>query len=563
MSEFRIPALRFEIRKETAAGRRLRLIACFKDSSGADLEKLSASHGLRQQLAAHEELGAWKAAAGQSLLLADRNVMLLGLGEAAAFHPETWCSAFRAAGEKLGRFKDYALEVVISDEVRDAVARYSGAESDFRKRLSLSFSGARRRRKGAGNARNKSGESEDLPDYVGPYSLEELIAQSVASLNTGAEPMETLKSSTDRGAKSRSPRKDLRGDSIALHFSGKSPAAQKLRAAGERGLQLARALHGARYVASLPGNHFHPEHYERYARQIAHEAGLKLRVFGRPELEKLGAGGILAVGRGSAISPRMIVLEYTPPRSRIQQPVVLVGKGVTFDTGGISLKPPAEMHEMKYDMCGSALALHTIALASRRKLPTPLVAILGIVENMPDGAAIKPGDVYTALNGLTVEVQNTDAEGRLVLADALSYACKHYDSLCLLDFATLTGACVIALGHEAAGLMTASEDLAQRLDLASRKSLDRLWRLPHWAAYGGGLKSDTADLRNIAGRPAGTVTAMRFLSRFVSDETPWAHIDIAGVAWRGKGAGSQPRGATGWGLRLMNQFLEDLIQDAD
>ncbi len=558
--ELRPPPLAFDFRRSSGNATKLRLIPAFRDSAAATLEKAAQVAGLRGAVEAHQRLGAWKANVAQLLLLAERNVLLLGLGGSENFHPENWAAAFRAAGERIGRFKDISVEVVISEEARDAVQRYAGGETEHRRRLSLQPSD-KARAKGRTKKKNGNGEAEEPLDYVGPCSVEELIAQAVINLNIGAEAMETLKSKPRAKKASSRTRKTTLEGALAARFVGRLPPGEKLRNAVQRGEDIARAIQGARFIASLPGSHFHPESYERYARAVAQAASVKLRVFGRSELERMGAGGILAVGKGSAIPPRMIVLDYRPAAARTKKPILLVGKGVTFDTGGISLKPPAEMHEMKYDMCGSALALHAIALAVERKIPLPMTAILGIVENMPDGAAIKPGDVYTALNGLTIEVQNTDAEGRLVLGDCLAYACREYDPLCILDFATLTGACVIALGHDAAGLMSASEDLASRLDLAARKSMDRLWRLPHWAIYSSGLKSDTADLRNIAGRAAGTVTAMRFLSRFVDEGIPWAHLDIAGVAWRGKGAGSQPRGATAWGLRLMNQFVEDLAAE--
>ena len=329
-----------------------------------------------------------------------------------------------------------------------------------------------------------------------------------------------------------------------------------------QGKTLSEMLQRSRYLAALPGNYMNPDSYETYACSLAQEFKLKVRVFDQAALERFGFGGIIAVGQGSPIPPRMIQLEYQPPKKKIQRPLVLVGKGVTFDTGGISLKPPAEMHEMKYDMCGSALALHGIALAAAYGLALPVTAVLGIAENMPDGKAVKPGDVYTAYDGTSVEVQNTDAEGRLILGDLLAYASQNCDSLCILDFATLTGACVVALGHDAAGVMTASEELFARIHKASLRSLDRTWRLPHWPVYGMDLKSDVADQRNIGGRAAGTLSAMRFLARFVPDEIPWAHLDIAGTAWRNKGFGSQDKGPTGWGIRLLSAFMEDLVESA-
>ena len=310
-------------------------------------------------------------------------------------------------------------------------------------------------------------------------------------------------------------------------------------------------------MASLPANYLNPANYEQYVQSLAKKHNLKASVFHRSKLESMGCGGIVAVGKGSSIDPRMIILEYEPHTSH-DKPVVFVGKGVTFDTGGISLKPSQNMHEMKYDMCGSALAVQAIALAAAMKVPFPVVSLLGLAENMPSSTAIKPGDVYTAYNGSTVEVQNTDAEGRLILGDLLAYASEHYDPLCMLDFATLTGACVVALGNEAAAVLSASDDLYQRIQKASHRSLDRTWRLPHWPVYGEGLKSDVSDLRNIAERGAGTVSAMRFLAHFVDESIAWAHIDIAGTSWRKKPFASQGSGATAWGVRLLAAFMQDL-----
>ncbi len=561
--EFHTPELRFKFKSGRPAGskRKIRILPVFQKQKPAELAALFELPELESVLEAHYGVGSYKGAAGQILSLPEHGALLAGLGEPNAFHPETWCALFRSVGEKIARYKDASFELSLSPQVREAVERYAASESQLRDRLKLEVkkkTPARAKRKEAAEPEEGEGE-ESTNDYASPYNLSELISQTVVSMQSGAEAMEVLKTTAAARKQSAGAGAEKKRAPIEIGVAASLLKGDTLSAALERGQAIAEFLHGYRYISALPGNYLNPETYEEYARKLAREAGLTIRVFQQAQLEKLGAGGILAVGRGSAIPPRMIVVEYKPPKARYARPIALVGKGVTFDTGGISIKPAAEMHEMKFDMCGSALVLHAVALAAKRKLPLHIVGLVGIVENMPDGAAIKPGDVYTALNGLTVEIQNTDAEGRLVLGDVLSYACENYEPLCLMDFATLTGACVIALGHEASGVMTASEDLAGRIDLAGRKSLDRVWRLPHWSVYGPGLKSDIADLRNIAGRPAGTVTAMRFLSRFVDEATPWAHVDIAGTAWRGKASGSQPRGASGWGLRLLNQFFEDLL----
>ena len=368
-------------------------------------------------------------------------------------------------------------------------------------------------------------------------------------MNIGAEKMAFLKKDY---IKQKKP--------ISVFIIVANEKQDNIKRALKNGNVLSDILHGTRYLAELPGNYLNPNSYEVYARSLAKEFSLGINVFDDSALKKMGCGGILAVGQGSNISPRMIVLEYKPKKNKGVRPLILVGKGITFDTGGISLKPSSEMHEMKYDMCGSSLVLHAIALAAAKQLSLPIISILGLAENMPGGKSAKPGDVYTAYDGTTVENQNTDAEGRLVLGDLLAYGAINYDPLCILDFATLTGACLVALGHHATAVMTSSEDLFSRIEDASFQSLDRIWRMPHWSVYGEGLKSNIADQRNIAGRGGGTISAMRFLSHFVPKEIPWAHFDIAGTAWQSKEFASQGKGATGWGLRFLSSFMQNLVK---
>ena len=384
--------------------------------------------------------------------------------------------------------------------------------------------------------------------------MAELLSQAICCLVVGADSMDLLK----KGRAAKTKKKPQTNVGVEAH----GMSVPDMRTAVERGGLMGRMVNGARYTGNLPGNHFDPAQAEKYTRALAKQFKLKVSVFNMKKLEEMGCGGIISVGKGSRIPPRMIILEYKPTgKLAVSDPVVLVGKGITFDTGGISIKPSAVMHEMKFDMGGAAAVMHCVALAAARKLPVHVVGLLGMAENMPDGNAIKPGDVYTAYDGTTVEVQNTDAEGRLVLGDVLSYAAEKYTPAFMLDFATLTGACVVALGHHAAGVMSPSEELAERIDKASRKSLDRSWRLPHWFNYGAGLKSDVADLRNIAGRDGGAISAMRFLSNFVPSHIRWAHVDVAGTAWRGKDSGTQTKNGTGWGVRMVHQLLEDLIEE--
>lgn len=316
-------------------------------------------------------------------------------------------------------------------------------------------------------------------------------------------------------------------------------------------------INGMRQVQVLPGNYLTPATMEKRARQMAKEFGLKIRVFKRKDLKKIKAGGILAVSQGSEREPRMIILEYSPKVKNAPM-LALVGKGVTFDTGGISIKPSADMHEMKYDMSGSALALHSIAAIAHKKLPVKVVATIGMVENMPDGAAFKPGDVYTSYKGLTIEVQNTDAEGRLVLGDLLSYTEKNYSPDYMIDFATLTGSIVVALGSYHAGMFTNSEELSSLLEKSSQESLEPLWKMPMGRLYKEELKSDIADYNNIGSRWGGSISAAEFLHLFVDEKTRWAHLDIAGIGFMKKGFNVYSKGGTGYGIRLITRLAENL-----
>ncbi|HQU62441.1 MAG TPA: leucyl aminopeptidase, partial [Nitrosomonas sp.] len=275
---------------------------------------------------------------------------------------------------------------------------------------------------------------------------------------------------------------------------------------------------------------------------------LKATILDKKEMEKQKMGALLAVARGSHQPPKLIALEYQGAGKK-DKPVVLVGKGVTFDTGGISLKPAAEMDEMKFDMSGAASVLGTIKAIAEMNLPVNVVGIIPATENMPGGSATKPGDVVTSMSGQTIEVLNTDAEGRLILCDALTYA-ERYDPEIVIDIATLTGACVIALGNIATGLMSNDDALAQEVIKAGEQAADRVWQLPLWDDYQELLKSNFADMANIGGRAGGTITAACFLSRFTK-KFRWAHLDIAGTAWKS----GKEKGSTGRPVPLLTQFL--------
>ena len=304
----------------------------------------------------------------------------------------------------------------------------------------------------------------------------------------------------------------------------------------------------ARHWADRPGNHATPTGLAKAAKDIARHPGIRCRVRGPDEVSKLGMGAFLAVAKGSAEPLRFIELTYSGANGN-QAPIVLIGKGITFDSGGISLKPAAEMDEMKFDMGGAASVLGVFrALAEIR----PAVNVIGLIpacENLPSGTAVKPGDVVTSLSGQTIEILNTDAEGRLILCDALTYAAR-FKPAAIIDIATLTGACVIALGHLRTGLFTNDDELAQALQVAGDLAQDPCWRLPLDDEYAEGLKSRFADVANVAGRPGGAVTAAKFLQRFV-DGQKWAHLDIAGTAWKSGAL----KGATGRPVGLLVSYL--------
>ncbi|MCS6983835.1 MAG: leucyl aminopeptidase [Leptospiraceae bacterium] len=332
-----------------------------------------------------------------------------------------------------------------------------------------------------------------------------------------------------------------------------------LRGKRQKWARLGVHINAMRQTQALPGNIITSESLTERAQYLAKRYRLRLRVFGKRELEKMGAGGILAVNQGSVREPRMVILEYDPPKAK--GVLAFAGKGVTFDTGGISLKPSQDMHEMKYDMSGAAAVLHALAAIAERRLPVRVVGGVGLVENMPSGSAFKPGDVYRSLKGITIEVQNTDAEGRLVLGDVLYYLEKNYKPDLLVDLATLTGACVVALGHFYAGVFSLHEEVRQFLLKVSEKALEPLWPLPVGRLYRDQLKSNIADYNNIAGRPGGASTAAAFLSLFVDKSTRWAHIDIAGPAILGKPFGIYPAPASGYGLRLLYEVAEVYSQE--
>ena len=315
-----------------------------------------------------------------------------------------------------------------------------------------------------------------------------------------------------------------------------------------QGLALSNGLSFTKTIANLPGNICTPSYLAQKARDLEKTHNLKTTVLDESDMEKLNMGSLLSVSRGSREPAKLIIMEYSggSPQS---QPVVLVGKGLTFDAGGISIKPASAMDEMKYDMCGGASVFGALIAAAEMKLTLNIVGIVPSSENLPDGAANKPGDIVTSMAGKTIEILNTDAEGRLLLCDALTYAKRHNPAV-VIDIATLTGACITALGHHASGLFCENKSLASDLTISGDISGDRVWRLPMWDDYTRQLDSNFADLANIGGRDAGAITAACFLKEFTKSYT-WAHLDVAGTAWKSKG----PKGATGRPVQLLVEFL--------
>ena len=321
-----------------------------------------------------------------------------------------------------------------------------------------------------------------------------------------------------------------------------------IHSALERGVAIGEGVNFARDLGNLPPNICTPGYLAEQARSLGKTHKMKVTVLERADMKKLGMGSLLSVSDGSRQPPKLITMEYYGGPKK-QKPVVLVGKGVTFDTGGISLKPGAEMDEMKYDMSGAGSVLGTMSAVAAMKLPLNVVGVMPATENMPGGNATRPGDIVTSMSGQTIEILNTDAEGRLILCDALSYS-ERFEPAAVIDIATLTGACVIALGHVASGLFANDEQLAEEVTAAGVAAWDRVWPMPVWQDYQEQLKSNFADMANIGGRPAGSITAACFLARFTK-KFKWVHLDIAGTAWKS----GREKGSTGRPVPLLTQFL--------
>jgi leucyl aminopeptidase len=309
----------------------------------------------------------------------------------------------------------------------------------------------------------------------------------------------------------------------------------------------------ARDLENAPGNEIYPESLAAEAKKAGRAHGFSVKVFDERRIRALGMGGLTAVGQGSSKPPRFILMEYNPGGTRKQKTAVLVGKGITFDSGGISIKPSANMAEMKMDMSGAAAVIGTLCAAADLKLPVRIIGLIPAAENLPGGRALKPGDIITHLNGKTSEVDNTDAEGRLVLADALAYATRFKPDV-VIDLATLTGAVVVALGHYATGMLGNNDAVMAQLKAAGEETYERVWQLPMFEEYERLVRSDVADVKNVGGRWGGAITGAMFLKQFIGDY-PWVHLDIAGTAIIEEATEYVPKGGSGVGVRLLIEFL--------
>ncbi|MCX8500519.1 MAG: leucyl aminopeptidase [Alphaproteobacteria bacterium] len=340
-----------------------------------------------------------------------------------------------------------------------------------------------------------------------------------------------------------------------ISLTSSDPATVKAAAAAwaERE-SLVEAIEFTKNLVSEPPNSLHPVSYCEALKELK-IPGLKIEILDDKQLTKLGMGALLGVGLGSPHRARIAVLEWHggDPKAK---PIALVGKGVTFDSGGLSLKPAKSMEDMKWDMAGSAAVVGALIAVAKRKAKANVVGVIGLVENMPDGAAQRPGDIVTAYDGQTIEVLNTDAEGRLVLADALSYTEKRFSPVAMIDLATLTGAIITTLGHENAGLFASDDGLAAAITAAGIEEGETVWRLPMSDAYEKLINSSIADMKNIGDGTSGSIVGAQFLKRFVKS-TPWAHLDIAGMAWADKPNRSSPKGATAWGVRLLDRLVRN------
>ncbi len=389
---------------------------------------------------------------------------------------------------------------------------------------------------------------------------ESLLLDLSSTFLTGAETCSLLLGARLRGWRLDSYRTKLTDEQKpslkSIMVVGAAAGTQDL---WEEQAAIAEGVEFTRTLVTEPANTIYPQSFVARCREKFEGTGAELIVLDEAEMKRLGMGALLGVAQGSARPPRILAIKWAggAPGGR---PMAFVGKGVTFDAGGISIKPAAGMEDMKWDMGGAGAVAGAMLTLARRKAKANVIGICGLVENMPDGNAQRPGDVVTTMSGQTVEVINTDAEGRLVLCDALTWTQREFAPTAIVDLATLTGAIIISLGHEYAGMFASDDDLAGKLDAAGRASGDRLWRFPIGQAYDKMLESPIADMKNVGPRFGGSITAAQFIKRFIDNGTPWAHLDIAGTVWTDKPGATWDKGATGFGVRLIDRFVRDNLE---
>ena len=360
--------------------------------------------------------------------------------------------------------------------------------------------------------------------------------------------------------KYKTRKKEAEEENVALpEFTIRLNHAAAARAASQDHFAVAEGVEIARDLVNEPPNVLYPVEFADRAKALE-KIGIEAAVLDEKAMGKLGMNALLGVGRGSARDSRLVTLRWNGARSKRKKPVVVIGKGVCFDSGGISIKPSAGMEDMKGDMGGAACVVGLMHALATRKAKAHVVGVIGLVENMPDGDAIRPGDIIASMSGQTIEIVNTDAEGRLVLADALWYAQQIFAPQVMIDLATLTGAIMVALGQEYAGLFSNNDELAQRIVSAGDATCEKAWRMPLAQAYDKLIDSKFADMKNAGGRHGGSITAAQFLQRFVKD-TPWAHIDVAGVAMGSPSSDINPSWGSGWGVRLLNRLIANSYED--
>jgi len=452
-----------------------------------------------------------------------------------------------AEGAKRGRFKGSAGQLVEGfverggKVVRVALAG-AGEPGAKDRRANLEKAGAALAAKFL-----TSGESSIALDLSGS----DLSAQEAAAVLLG------LRLRAWRWDEYRTTQKDAEKVSLKAVVSVGAPDGTD--SAWERESALADGVEFTKELVTLPANILYPESFVERCRKALDGTGIEIVVLDDAQMEKLGMGALLGVGQGSSRPSRILAMRWNGGKAD-DKPTLFVGKGVTFDSGGISIKPGAGMEDMKWDMGGAGAVAGAMVALARRKAKANVIGVCGLVENMPDGNAQRPGDVVTTMSGQTVEVINTDAEGRLVLADALHWAQEEYKPAAVIDLATLTGAMLISLGNEQAGVFSNDDTLAERLLAAGTTSGDKVWRMPIGPAYDKLIDSPIADMKNVGPREAGSITAAQFLKRFIKNGTPWAHLDIAGMAWSNKPGATWGKGATGYGVRLLDQYVRDVLE---